>query len=436
MQVATPKKGYKLVKTSFGKYEEIPEEWKVEKLIDLCNEKPKYGANSSAIEHDTSLPRYVRITDILQDGSLRKDKIVSIQEDEAKKYLLKEGDIVFARSGSIGLTYLYKKEDGRCAFAGYLIRFVPNQTKVNIKFLSHYTRSHIYWKWISSTKTTATISNVNAEQYSKMPIVLPPLPEQQQIASILSNVDDTIQKTDQIIKQTQRLKKGMMQKLLTRGIGHSKFKKVPWLFGKEIEIPEEWEITQLKNSVKEIITYGIVQAGPSINNGIPYVRTSDMKGDKLTIHNMLRTSKEIASKFQRSTVRKEELVFAIRATVGKVLAVPEELDGANLTQGTARISPNDNFDNDFVMYSLRNNYVKKQINRVIKGTTFLEITLHDLREIKILKPLLPEQQQIASILSNIDTQIQKEKIHKSNLERLKKGLMQKLLTGQIRVMVR
>ena len=101
MQVATPKKGYKLVKTSFGKYEEIPEEWELKKLGDICNEKPKYGANSSAIEHNTSLPRYVRITDISQDGLLRKDKIASIQEDEAKKYLLKEGDIVFARSGSI-----------------------------------------------------------------------------------------------------------------------------------------------------------------------------------------------------------------------------------------------------------------------------------------------------------------------------------------------
>ena len=76
-------------------------------------------------------------------------------------------------------------------------------------------------------------------------VAVPPLPEQKQIASILSNVDDTLQKTNQIIEQTQRLKKGMMQKLLTRGIGHTKFKKVDWGFGKEIEIPEEWELRKL-----------------------------------------------------------------------------------------------------------------------------------------------------------------------------------------------
>ena len=85
----------------------------------------------------------------------------------------------------------------------------------------------------------------------------------------------------------------------------------------------------------------------------------------------------------------------------------------------------------------QSNFVKEQLNALTKGSTFLEITMFQLR--KILTPIsqnILEQKQIASILSNVDTQIQKEKLHKSNLERLKKGLMQKLLTGQIRVKVR
>ena len=90
---------------------------------------------------------------------------------------------------------------------------------------------------------------------------IPPLPEQQKIASILSNVDNLIQKTDQIIEQTQRLKKGLMQKLLTKGIGHTKFKKTD--LG---EIPEEWPIVKLKDIVssykngiyKKSSYYGVV----------------------------------------------------------------------------------------------------------------------------------------------------------------------------------
>ena len=403
---------------------------KVEKLIDLCNERPKYGANSSAIEHNKSLPRYVRITDILQDGSLRKDKIVSIHKDEAKNYLLKEDDIVFARSGSIGLTYLYKKEDGICAFAGYLIRFVPNQTKLNTKFLSHYTHSHLYWKWISSTKTAATISNVNAEQYSKMPIVLPPLPEQQQIASILSNVDDTIQKTDQIIKQTQRLKKAMMQKLLTRGIGHSKFKKT-----KIGEIPEEWEIVKL-NSICTKITDGTHHSPINTDVGdFLYITAKNIKTSGIDLTNVTYVSEKIHSEiYSRCNPEKNDVLY-IKDGVTTGIATVNELElPFSMLSSVALLKPNQKkLDSYFLKHYL--NY-QKTYNRIINsivGSAITRLTLILIKSIKFPLPPLPEQQQIASILSNIDTQIQKEKLHKANLERLKKGLMQKLLTGQIRV---
>ena len=109
---------------------------------------------------------------------------------------------------------------------------------IKISF-SLYNSVH-YWKWINSIRNEGVQPNVNAEQYSYMPIPYPSLKEQQKIASILSNVDELIQKTEQIIEQTQRLKKGLMQRLLTKGIGHTKFKKTE--LG---EIPEEWQINNL-----------------------------------------------------------------------------------------------------------------------------------------------------------------------------------------------
>lgn len=150
---------------------------------------------------------------------------------------------------------------------------------------------------------------------------------------------------------------------------------------------------------------------------------------------MMCTSKEIAFDYKRSEVKTGELVFAIRATVGKVLQVPPELNGANLTQGTARISPDSNFNNHFVMNVLKSSYVKKQIRALIKGTTFLEITLHNLRKISIVKPSLKEQNKIAAILDGYDYKIESLQSNKSQLIHLKKALMQKLLTGQIRVKV-
>lgn len=207
---------FKKVKSFFGKYEEIPEEWERVKLIQKCSKKPEYGAVVSAIEKDPKLPRYIRITDLNEDGSLRDEEWKSISEKEAKNYLLNEGDFLFARTGAtVGKTYLYEKKDGLCAFAGYMIRFIPKSAQLDSKFLFHYTHSDLYWKWLKSIQTWGVQPNVNAEQYSNMLIVLPPLKEQQKIASILSNVDSQIRKQQEYKFKLETLKKGLMQKLLT-----------------------------------------------------------------------------------------------------------------------------------------------------------------------------------------------------------------------------
>ena len=207
---------FKKAKWLFGKEIEIPQEWNVTRLIEQCIQKPEYGAGESAIEKDLKLPRYIRITDLNDDGSLRNKEWKSIKENAAKDYLLNNNDILFARTGAtVGKSYLYADEDGRCAFAGYLIRFQPDQTKLNSKFLFHYIHSIYYWKYIKSIQTWGVQPNVNAEQYSNLLILLSPIHEQQKIASILSGVDAYIQKNQQYKKRLEKLKKGLMQKLLT-----------------------------------------------------------------------------------------------------------------------------------------------------------------------------------------------------------------------------
>ena len=170
----------------------------------------------SAILKDEKLPRYIRITDLNDDGSLRNDEWVSISEKDADSYMLSEGEIVFARTGAtVGKTYIYKKEDGKCAFAGYLIRFIPDKNKLNANFLFHYTHSYNYWRWLKSIQTEGVQPNVNAEQYSRMLVVKPPIEEQKKIADIISLIDNKIHvEIDKKLNQ-EILKKGLMQKLLT-----------------------------------------------------------------------------------------------------------------------------------------------------------------------------------------------------------------------------
>jgi type I restriction enzyme S subunit len=197
------------------------------------------------------------------------------------------------------------------------------------------------------------------------------------------------------------------------------------------KIPNDWEVYTLGECVRPDapITYGIVQAGSHVEGGVPYIRTGDMAGDRLSVEGLLRTSPQIAASYRRSEVRTGEIVCAIRATVGKVLEVPPELDGANLTQGTARIAPRENINNHFLLWALRSNYAQRQFDLAIKGTTFSEITLENLRKIYVALPSnRDEQDRIAEILDTVDETIAHTSSLIAKLKQMKAGLLHDLLT--------
>lgn len=185
-----PREGRKLAKWLFGKEVEIPETWNVVTLAGLSDGKPQYGSGDAALPYNPKLPRYIRITDIDDDGNLKNDECVSANLVNNEKNLLEPGDFLFARTGaSVGRTLVFSKEFGRCIYAGYLIRFRLNERDVIPKFLHYCTHSASYWIWVTAELTHGVQPNINAQQYSKLPVLLPPLPEQRRIASILSGVD-------------------------------------------------------------------------------------------------------------------------------------------------------------------------------------------------------------------------------------------------------
>ena len=198
-------------------------------------------------------------------------------------------------------------------------------------------------------------------------------------------------------------------------------------------IPEDWEVRSLQDLCKEEITYGIVQCGPHVPSGIPYIRVSDMDGPILDREKMLCTSSQIASRFRRSEVRHGDIVYALRGRLGDVRSVPLDLDGANLTQGTARISPCLSIHSPFLLWALRNPEVVLRACAESKGTTFMEITLSDLRQIKIALPPRPEQLRISSTLSDIEDHLMTLDLELLKKRNIKQAAMQELLTGKRRL---
>ncbi|RKS53800.1 type I restriction enzyme S subunit [Gillisia mitskevichiae] len=193
----------------------------------------------------------------------------------------------------------------------------------------------------------------------------------------------------------------------------------------------KWNFFKLEEIVNKKISYGIVQAGVHIDGGMPYIKSKDINGP-IKLDTLERTSDEIAKKYIRSEVTPGDIIFSLRGNIGISQILPDSIKVANLTQGTARISVSKNFANYFIYQSLHTLPVIKRILCVSKGSTFQEISLADLRNVKIVSPNLPEQQKIASFLSAVDEKIQQLTKKKALLERYKKGVMQQLFSGQLR----
>ncbi|GHT54654.1 restriction endonuclease S subunit [Bacteroidia bacterium] len=162
----------------------------------------QYGANESGVEYSADLPRYVRITDISADGLLKTDKAKSLSSEKAKPYILKDGDILLARSGAtVGKSFLYQSKHGVCAFAGYLIMARFNQKLILPQYFSYITNSSYYEQWKSTIFIQATIQNISAEKYYQFQIPLPSIEKQQEI---IKTLDKATAKIDLAIDNAER----------------------------------------------------------------------------------------------------------------------------------------------------------------------------------------------------------------------------------------
>ena len=406
--VKIPRRGYKLVKSLFGKYEEIPSEWEIKKF----NEKIRleYGAGLTARQRDNSgNPVY---------GS---GGIIGLHS----KPIVNGVGIVVARKGSLGNVF-YEKQNFFPIDTVYYI--TKNETALNLLFLFYYLKKMKLENFAIVTSKPGISRN---EIYS-LKITIPPLQEQLKIASILSGVDALIESAQKTIEKTERLKKGLMQQLLARGINHKKFKSVKWLFGKEIQIPEEWEMSTIEGISKKLVSGGT----PSTtileywNGDIPWTRSSILldpylkSGEKFITSEGLKNSSSVL-------IPKNNLLVSSRVSVGNIsinaidIAISQDVTGIIINKSYAQL--------EFLYWYLKQ-YIKKLV-LISQGTTIKGFTRKELANLLIFLPSLSEQQKIASILSGVDAYIQKNQQYKERLEKLKKGLMQKLLTGQIRVKV-
>lgn len=193
----------------FGDPVENEKGWEVKKLKEIATEKLSYGSGASAVPFNTSV-RYIRITDINEYGELKDEKVSPNIFEE--KYLLAEGDILFARSGAtVGKTYLHKRNKIPCIYAGYLIRLRPNEKLVLPNYVYYYTKSNYYKSFICANQRVVAQPNINAKQYGDLELPLPPLPLQQLFAQRIEQIEHQKSEVQKAITDLETLLASRMQ---------------------------------------------------------------------------------------------------------------------------------------------------------------------------------------------------------------------------------
>tara|TARA_R110002050_G_scaffold129124_1_gene250604 strand:+ start:1153 stop:2379 length:1227 start_codon:yes stop_codon:yes gene_type:complete len=346
-----------------------------------------------------------------------------------KKYLLKEGDVLMSLTGNIGRVVMVKNID-KPFLQNYRVgKFVPINSKDILKsYIKYLLSSDLVLNQLFKFANQSAQANFGKQDMNKLKVVIPnSLPEQQKIAEILSTVDAKIENIEKQIKETEQLKKGMMQRLLTQGIGHTEFKDTP--LGR---IPKSWEVKKLGSFAKVYAggtpkTSNLKYWGGSIrwmSSGEVNKRFIDEVEGRITDLGLNESSARL--------VPPRSILMALAGqgkTRGKVAINHVEL---TTNQSLAAITNLQDVDVDFLFQNLESRY--HEIRRMSTGDGGRGgLNLKIINSIKVPIPETEEQLKISKVIKRVDDKITSLLLKVEAYGKLKMGLMQKLLTGQIRV---
>ena len=381
-------------------------------FIGEVTKQPSYGLNKSAITNE-KYPKYIRITDIDNNGKyLYSNAHVDCLDNN---YFLHYGDIVFARTGATtGKNYLYNPRDGELVFAGFLIKFSADQSKIIPSLLFYYCNTNNFWKYVNICSQRSGQPGLNIDDIQKFKInIVRNLLEQQKIAEILDCATRQVELQEQLVDKLKVQKKALMQKLLT---------------------PQpDWQKLKLKNIINFYNGYSF-KSETYVKNGAFYVITiSNVKDDGFILQEDTSTIEKIPTDIRDYQIlRKGDILISMTGNVGRVCKV--ECDNCLLNQRVGKIEVKKEFDKNFIFYSLQSYSFVEKMKLLAQGAAQDNMSVKDINNYIICLPKNKEiQSNISNLLSNIDKRIELQQKLLEQYKLRQKSLMQLLLTGIVRV---
>jgi len=407
----------------------LPKDWTIVNLKDISIEKGTYGIGAAAVEYDRNLPRYLRITDIDDNGRLSHDDPKCLNDPDYVNYILKNNDIVFARTGNTtGKSYLYKPEDGLLVYAGFLIKFSINPLKADSRYVKFFTETNYYWQWVKIMSMRSGQPGINEREYGKLKLPIPCLLEQKKIADILETWDKAIELKEKLIEQKKEQKKGLMQKLLTGEVRLPGFK-------------DKWKKRCLDDiCVKDGLVRGpfggalkkeyFVESGYKVYEQKNAIYKDAALGEYYIDENKF-------TELKRFEVQSGDFIISCSGTIGRIFRIPNNAPKGVINQALLKIRIDNNvIDSEYFYQYFQWGKFQNEIVENTQGGAMRNLVAMDIfRKTIISVPTLLEQKKIGQILYTLDKEIELHERELLQIKQQKKGLMQLLLTGKVRVQV-
>ncbi|MDD4249089.1 MAG: restriction endonuclease subunit S, partial [Methanosarcina sp.] len=314
----------------------------------------------------------------------------------------------------------------------------PTGDKIYPDFLPCFMQSSIFWKTAHSISEGSMSPTIKWKTLAAQEFWLPGIEEQKKISELLWSIEDNIQKTEKLIETTEKLKQGLLNELLTKGIGHTRFK------DSELgRIPEEWEVVKLEQLIKKEYIRSHLDGNHGskyprseefVEEGVPYISANTIVEGAVDFSKAKYLTPEKAKEFTKGVAKKGDVLLAHNATVGPTAILetnyPFVILGTSLTYYRCN---RDLISNSYLLYYMRSSIFQNQLTQLMKQTTRNQVPITSQRKLYFVIPSINEQKQIAELLEYAERYVQTHKRNVDNLNKLKKKLTNELLLGREKV---
>lgn len=383
------------------------------------NGRGYYGIGASAVPFSDDLYTYLRITDINDDGTLNMADLKSVDDEKACEYLLQPNDIVFARTGaSTGRNYFYDGSDGKFVYAGFLIKFSIDPSKINPKYVKYFCLSQQYKDWIHSFNTGSTRGNINAQTLGKMPIPELEREKQDALVEILSSIDAKI-------KQNNAINENLQQQMQA-------------IFADWLSANSEYATEMALGDICSKVTDGShFSPKDDSTSSIPMLSVKDMREFDFDLTSCKHICEDDYDKMvvNDCVPQVNDILVAKDGSYLKEIFICNEQRKLAILSSIAIFRPNTTVIHpEILLACLKSPRVLQEVrDNYVSGSALPRIVLKDFKKLVLALPDMDTQKLIAPLFTSIREQIAVNVAQNKYLTQLRDALLPKLMSGELNV---